>query len=164
MNTFIENLKKQAEKVVAERKPIAEPIETMRTPIDRMNPKPNFIIERVINKGEIRLYFREGFLRENITIWDRIKTNLSGEFSMIGKYWRIADNYDSQLFCDQYLGTDFLDVKEETVKEEKQETPSTPFDTYKQQCSELIAHLGCDVADLALKAVDSLHKQTFGRN
>ncbi len=159
MTTFLENLKKQAEKVIEAREPIVKPIEPTRTPIDKMEPKPNFIIERVLNKNEIWLYFREGYLREHVMIWNIIRTELSGEFNMVGKYWKIADNYDSQSFCDHYLGTEFLVAEEPEVV-----TPITPFDTYKQQCSELITHLGCDVADLALLAVDAFHKQTFGRN
>lgn len=162
MTTFLENLKKQAEKVIEAREPIAKsiaPIEPTRTSIDKMEPKPNFIIERVLNKNEIWLYFREGYLREHVMIWNIIRTELSGEFNMVGKYWKIADNYDSQSFCDHYLGTEFLVAEEPEVV-----TPITPFDTYKQQCTELIAHLGCDVADLALLAVDAFHKQVFGRN
>jgi len=42
--------------------------------------------------------------------------------------------------------------------------PQSSFDRYKQQCNELVAFLGCDIADLGLIAIDHLHKHTFSKD
>lgn len=38
------------------------------------------------------------------------------------------------------------------------------YETFKQQCQELLNHYGLDAADLMLLAVDKLHKNTFSIN
>lgn len=90
------------------------------------------------------------------------------------KAWYHKDSECNRQICRMLFGAEIEDYDTNRIyAEDKVTVANAPivdnseesgYDVYKRQCDELVKALGLEFPDLALHAIDCLHRQTFKRN
>ncbi len=85
------------------------------------------------------------------------------------KAWYHKDSECNRQICRMLFGAEIedYDTKQLEVVEAApivDDSEESSYDVYKRQCDELVKALGLEFPDLALHAIDCLHRQTFKRN
>lgn len=144
---------------------------------EKPKPLPNPIDQNEVN---INLVLQH----QRIDIWfknepeHRIKDSLNHygfDFRLADKTWEHFDDNDTRRFINRLLNTDIEmdpdDLSDQPLvsTKEVEDTLSTlipekdlsPFGIYKDQVDSLLLHFNCEMPELQLKAIDTLHKITF---
>lgn len=191
--SFLNALKKESEKIVQAREPvqtilskkIAEHVAETSNPIVENNPLI-VTIDRVINRGRLDVFFNQ---KPSDLILRRLKDK-GFHFRPSDKAWYHKDTEENRLFCEAYLSANFaqddqagsaqlttsdesgaidndyrnsVTLTSNTEEFESIDPTVKSYAIYKQQCENLANHLKCDVADLALIAINNLHIAIFGK-
>lgn len=173
--SFINALKNQSSAMTQSRKPtvlakkIAATVEAHRNPLI-------VTVDRVLNRNRLDIFFNQKPSEDILTL---LRLH-NWHFRPSDKAWYHQDNETNRMFCEQTFNASFSDSGDVSQGESEDRadfsdsvtlTSSTnesgeqsAFEIYKQQCDELIAHLGVNPADLALIAVSALHKATFNKH
>jgi hypothetical protein len=116
-------------------------------------------IDLVANRNRIDVFFSD---KPDQYILDMLKANGWHHKKIPVPVWYHQDNQWNRDFLNQLLN---LNIESKgMISADVEPSELTPFDIYKRQCAELIEELKIDSADLALIAIDTLHKQAFSKD
>lgn len=142
----------------------------------------NVTVRIELRGSNIELFFSE-CPHESIRVSMKSGGKFRGEKRGNDWIWIGRDTQENREFCERMFNADFgdheiveapdgssdisrapkiLPVEAVTAVCDLAIDPASAYATYKRQCAQLCAELKCEAADLALIAINVLHKQTFG--